>query len=446
MLVESEVSSVIDALVGERIDAEGPGVALAVVRDGEVVHEKGYGLANLEWHLPVTTKTVFGLGSTTKPFTATAILLLEAEGKLRLDDPITQHISNLPVRYEPITVRHLLTHTSGIPNYVTRPGFWEREATIDRTSEELVALFKDLPLDFVPGTDYSYSNSAYSLLGHLIERLSGTAYDEFVKNHVFAPLGMRDSCYLWHERLIPRRANGYARTDQGYQNARYISPTLLSAGGGLASTLDDMLRWDRALREHQTLDEHWAVAERPYNAATMARMQTPVRLVGRQQRGYGLGWGLSTYRGRSVVHHAGGVPGYSSFYGRFVEDGLSIIMLSNLAGFDAAGLAAAISNLVLELAEPRPIRAAVSGEQLESVAGHYRNTIGEALEVRVDCGALNVSGAVNHLFLPVSATSYYAAEKSDVTLRFEEPRDGINTQVTAVTPFYWFVLRREPSA
>jgi CubicO group peptidase (beta-lactamase class C family) len=440
MAVESDLTPAIDALVAAYIDAVGPGLALAVVRDGKLVHAKGYGLANLEWNLPVTTETVFGLGSTTKPFTATAILLLEAGGTLRLDEPITRHVPDLPASYEPITIAHLLTHTSGIPNYVTRPGFWEREATIDRTSEELVALFKGLPLDFTPGTDYSYSNSAYSLLGHLIERLTGLPYDEFVQQRIFAPLGMHASCYLRHERLIPRRASGYARAEHDHQNARYISPTLLSAGGGLASTLDDMLRWDQALREPAIAAGHL------YSAEMLERMRTPVRLAGGQRRGYGLGWGLSSYRGRRVVHHAGGVPGYSSFYGSFVEDGLSIIVLSNLAGFDAAGLAAAISNLALKLPEPQPIRATVSEDELKSVAGLYRNVIGETLDVRVESGGLSVSGALNHHFLPVSATSYYPPNRPDVTLRFEEPRDGVYTQVTVESPFYWFVVRREPGA
>lgn len=438
MAVESDMSAAIDELANECIEPQGPGVAVGVVRDGEVVHAKAYGLANLEYDIPVSTDTVFGLGSTTKPFTATAILLLEADGKLGLGDSITRHVPDLPASYGPITVEHLLTHTSGIPNYVTRPGFWERESTIDRTSEELIALFKDLPLDFAPGTDYSYSNSAYSLLGHLIERLSGLAYDVFVRQRIFVPLDMCASRYLWQEPIILGRAAGYARSDDGYQNARYISPTLLSAGGGLASTLENMLRWDRELREATT------GTGRVYDAALLQRMQRPVRLANGQTRGYGFGWGLSTYRGRRAVHHAGGVPGYSSFYGRFVEDDLSVVVLSNLAGFDAAGLAAAISNLVLELPEPQPTPTEVGEEALRRVAGSYRNVIGETLEVRSEGEVLDVSGTLTHRFVPTGATTFCAVDKPDVTLRFEElQHDGTVTQVTAVMPFYWFVTRRQ---
>jgi len=169
---DGNLTDAIDAIVSARIDPQGPGVAVAVILDGAVNHSKGYGLANLEWDEPIAPDTVFCIGSTTKPFTATAVLLLEADGQLALEDSIRRHLSELPAAYEPITVHHLLTHTSGVPNYITQPGFWEREALIDRTPDELPLLFKDLPLDFPPGTDYSYSNSGYALLGLLIERLS----------------------------------------------------------------------------------------------------------------------------------------------------------------------------------------------------------------------------------------------------------------------------------
>jgi CubicO group peptidase (beta-lactamase class C family) len=426
----------IDAIVNAHVDPRGPGAAVAIIHDGAVIHSKGYGLANLEWVEPIAPDTVFRIGSTTKLFTATAILLLEAEGKLALADAIRRHLPEMPAAYEPITLRYLLTHTSGIPNYVTRPGFWEDVATRDHSFEELMDLFKDLPLDFAPGTDYSYSNSAYALLGLLIERHSGSSYGEFIRTRIFEPLGMARSRYMWHDEIIPRRAAGYKRIHEriherigeGYTNARYISPTLLSAGGGLGSTLDDVVRWDTALRAHTLLD-----------AATLERMWMPVRLENGQARGYGLGWGLSTYRGRRVVHHAGGVPGFSAFYGRFVGDELSVIVLSNLAGFDAAGLATEISNLVLDLPEPTRVPTSIGSEALVRVAGTYSNIIGETLVARPDGDGLAVSGTLTHRFLPTSATIFYAADHPDIELRFEDPQgDGLG-QVTAIIPFYWFV-------
>jgi len=424
----------IDAIVNAHVDPQGPGAAVAIIHDGAVIHSKGYGLANLEWEEPIAPDTVFRIGSTTKLFTATAILLLEAEGKLALEDAIRRHLPEMPAAYEPITIRHLLTHTSGIPNYVTRPGFWEDVATRDHSFEELMDLFKDLPLDFAPGTDYSYSNSAYALLGLLIERLSGSSYPEFIRSRIFEPLGMTRSRYMWHDEIIPRRAAGYERIHsigEGYNNARYISPTLLSAGGGVGSTLDDLVRWDTALREHTLL-----------GTATLERMWTPVRLANGQTRGYGLGWGLSTYRGQSVVHHAGGVPGFSAFYGRFVGDELSVIVLSNLVGFDAARLAAEVSNLALDLPEPVRVPTSIGSGALVRAAGTYSNIIGETLVARPDGDGLAVSGTLAHRFLPTSATTFYAADHPDVELRFEDPQGDGFGQMTATKPFYWFVVTR----
>lgn len=431
MGADTNLTNEIDAIVHARIDPRGPGAAVVVIRDGAVIHAKGYGLANLEWERPIDSDTVFWIGSTTKPFTATAIVLLAAEGRLRLEDSIRHYLPELPATYDPITIHQLLTHTSGAPNHVTRPGFWERVAPRDHSPEELMALFTDLPLDFAPGTEYSYSNAGYTLLGVLIERLSGMSYAEFIRARVFEPMGMRDSRYMSDESVIPRRATGYAQTPQGYRHVPHFSATVPYAAGALGSTLGDLVRWERAMREHSLLD-----------AATQERMQTPVRLANGQTRGYGLGWGRSTYRGRRVVHHAGGVPGFSAFFGRFVEDGLSVIVLSNLAGFDAGGLSARISNRVLGLPEPARTPVSFDARALDRVVGAYGNFIGETLDVRRENDALVVSGDLTHHFLPSSATTFYAAGDPDMTLRFEDAAGEAFARVTAVVPFYWFTVTR----
>jgi CubicO group peptidase (beta-lactamase class C family) len=428
----------IAALARERIAPHGPGMALGVVKDGVVLHRAGYGMANLEWERPIGPETVVALGSLTKPFTAEAVLLLAAEGKLRLDDPFRDYLPDYPDPGQCITIAHLLTHTSGIPNFITRPGYWERESWIERTPSDLPALFAHLPLDFAPGARYSYSNSAYCLLGLLIERLSGMTYADFVRTRIFAPLGMAHSHSLSHEAIIARRADGYepvADGAGGYERARYLNAAYTYAAGALGSTLDDLILWDRALREHRLLD-----------AATQERMQTPVRLGDGRTAGYGLGWGLSTYRGRRVVHHAGGVPGFSSYFGTFVADGLTLIVLSNLGGFDAAGLAAAVSNLVLGLPAPIHTPVALDAGTLERAVGTYTDFIGERLMVSRDGDALVVSGDLEHRFLPSAATTFYAADAPDVELRFEGAADEGETdpftRVTAVVPFYWFTSTR----
>lgn len=206
----------INSIVQAHIPPQGPGVAVAIIQYGQVLHSRGYGLANLEWKQPITPDTVFGIGSITKPLTATAILLLEQQGKLSLDDLIQLHLPDYPTHGELITIHHLLTHTSGIPNFVTREGFWQQHAPLHKSFTELTALFQSLPLDFSPGTHYGYSNSAYCLLGKMIENLSGMSYGDFLQTQVFAPMGMTRSYFMNHETILARRAGAYAKTETGY--------------------------------------------------------------------------------------------------------------------------------------------------------------------------------------------------------------------------------------
>jgi CubicO group peptidase (beta-lactamase class C family) len=183
-------------IIEQQITASGPGAAVAVIRSGELIHIAGYGTANIEWRQPVSPDTVFGLGSTSKPFTATAIMLLERDGLLKITEPLTTYLPDYDTHGVNITLTHLLTHTSGIPNFVTRPGFWQRVAPLEHDQSQLRALFEPLDLDFEPGERYSYSNSGYCLLGMLIERVSGTPYGEFVRQRIFAPLGMDEPCAI----------------------------------------------------------------------------------------------------------------------------------------------------------------------------------------------------------------------------------------------------------
>jgi CubicO group peptidase (beta-lactamase class C family) len=378
------------------------------------------------------------LGSLTKPFTAQAVLLLELSGKLRIEDAVVFYLPDLAWLDPGITIAHLLTHTSGIANYVTQPGFWEHIARQDHDRAELAAHIGSFHRDFAPGDSYSYSNSGYALLGMLIEAVSDLPYDEYVRAAIFDPLGMHDSCYLWDAAVVPHRATGYQRTqpgerEQGYQRAPYLSATLASAGGGLGSTLDDLVCWDTALREHRLLP-----------AAVEARMRTPVMLNDGRSLGYGLGWGLSHYRGRVVAHHAGGVPGFSSFFGRFLNDELTIIVLSNLGGFDAASLAAGIANHVLNLAVPARLPAPIAPEHLAAAEGVYTNRIGERLEVVRAGDQLVLRGDLAGRLIPLGDATFALAESPDMTVQFAAFGASGYARAMAITPFYWFEVERAP--
>lgn len=428
----------LDHIIQERIPPDGPGAAVAVIRDGQVIHSAGYGMASLEWDQPISTDTVFGIGSTTKPFTATAIMLLERDGLLSTAAPITDYLPDYDTHGATITITHLLTHTSGIPNFITRPGFWERVAPLDHDHLQLRARFEPLPLDFAPGERYSYSNSGYCLLGMVIERVAGMPYSDFIRERIFEPLGMASSGYLSRNRVIPHLATGYEMEWRVAGFRPYVSETLVYSAGAIHSTVEDLARWDAALRDARLLDRE-----------TLARMERPLTLNDGRREGYGLGWGLSRFRGRPVVHHAGGVPGYSAFLGRFVEDNLTIIILSNWGLFDAAGLLARpIASLLLDLPEPpapeQPPE--IEASALARMAGSYVNGIGDIVEFMVEGEGLRATGELTAKLLPLTPTTFRAAHDPDITVSFEDETTTGYSRATVVVPFYWYVVYRQPCA
>src|SRR5215831_6006600 len=209
-----------------------------VAEDGKVLLDKGYGFANLEWQVPNTPTTKFRLGSITKQFTAASVLLLEERGKLKTDDPVKKYMPDAPVAWDKITIFHLLTHTSGIPNFTGFPDYATRQLQA-MTPQQLVDWFRDKPLEFDPGTKWNYSNSGYVLLGYLIEKISGQSYADFVQQNIFTALGMKDSGYDSNSAVIERRAAGYAPGKNGPENAGFVNMTVPLSAGALYSTTED---------------------------------------------------------------------------------------------------------------------------------------------------------------------------------------------------------------
>lgn len=326
----------IDTVVEASIDPQGPGIAVAVAQDGNNLHCKGYGFANLEWSNPVATDTVFRLASLTKPFTATAILLLAQRGKLNLSDPISRYLPDAPEDWHAITIERLLTHTSGLKDYKNLDGFIRIWSRADLSPRELMTLFADLPLDFEPGAQFSYTSSNYVLLGLLIEIISGMSYSEFISRHIFAPLGMNHSYYMLQGIIIPHRAAGYVRVHQGYQIAPFRSVTTSYASSGLGSTAEDLLIWDHALRTHRLLSQEMR-----------ERVITPPTLANGQPSIYGLGWYVENLQGHRVAYHPGEVEGFSTLMAQFLDIPVTIIVLANVSNFDVQDLAMKISQTLL---------------------------------------------------------------------------------------------------
>ncbi len=294
-----------------------PGAAAIVVKDGKVLLRKGYGMANLELGVPSSPEMVFELGSVTKQFTAAAILLLQERGKLSVTDDIGKYLPDFPTHGQTITIEHLLTHTSGIPSYTGLPE-WYAKVREDLEPAEVIALFKDKPLEFNPGERWAYDNSGFFLLGAIIEKVSGQSYEQFVEQEIFQKLGMTHSRYGHPDELIPRRASGYSKDDKGFHNADYISMSSPYAAGALVSTVDDLAIWDRALSGETLLRK-----------ASLDRMFTTAKLKSGLPVGYGYGMGVLDLAGRRVQMHGGDIPGFTTVVARAPEERLFVAILSN---------------------------------------------------------------------------------------------------------------------
>ncbi len=312
-----EVSTDLDVLFTFAYPEDAPGATVIVVRDGETLLRAGYGMANLELEVAMEPDMVLGLGSVTKQFTAVALLMLAQEGKVKLDAPLTDYLPDYPQGSAPITLRHLLTHTSGIQSYTAMDNFLDQVAH-KFTVDEMIDRFKDEPMNFAPGEKYAYNNSAYFLLGAVIEKVSGMSYEEFIEERIFAPLGMEHSYYGDPEQVVPRRASGYGGRPGAYRNARYIDMSQPYSAGALLSTVDDLAKWDAALYGDTLLP-----AQRLQEAWTAAKLND-----GRSIH-YGFGWSVTDYEGYTVLRHGGAIFGFVSHVVRIPEAKIFVAVLSN---------------------------------------------------------------------------------------------------------------------
>lgn len=319
-----------------------PGVSVAVVQDGKVILAKGYGLANVELNVPATENTVYQLASITKTFTATAILLLVQDGKVALDDKITERLSDLPAAWDKVTVRHLLSHTSGIKSYTSVKDF-HKNPRKDYTHREILDLVVKEPLEFAPGEKWNYSNTGYFLLGMLIEKVADKPYGEFMAERIFKPLDMTQTRVNELQAIIPNRAQGYHWDGKTLRNGDYVSPTQPFAAGMLVSNVNDLLKWDAALRNHALLDSE-----------QLERMWTPARLNQGSETGYGFGWEVAQVNGHRMLAHGGGIPGFSTRLSRFVDDKLTVIVLTNADGGHAGTLARDIAGQLMPALAVKP--------------------------------------------------------------------------------------------
>ena len=309
-----------------------PGMSVAILRGDSVLLARGYGYANLEHRVPATDSTVYQSGSVGKQFTAALVMTLVREGRLGLDDPICRWFPEGPPAWQPITVRHLLTHTSGIPDYTEGQVDYRR----DYTEEELVAAAVRLPLEFSPGETWRYSNTGYALLGFLVGRATGQFYGDLLRDRIFEPLGMRTARVISESAIVPNRAAGYELVEGQVRNQGWVSPTLnTTADGSLYLTVHDLAKWAVALDRRGVLD-----------SAALAASWTPVRLKGGGTYHYGFGWMLDQQRGRPRIGHTGAWQGFKTSIQRYPESGLTVIALANMNAALPAPVTFAVAGLL----------------------------------------------------------------------------------------------------
>src|SRR5215813_7016401 len=297
-----------------------PGLALAVVKDGQVIKAQGYGVANLETETPVTPETVFELASVTKQFTATAIMILVEEGKVNVDDRISKYLESTPDSWKNITVRHLLTHTSGLPTL--GKDFRSLVWTTNISTSAMYDAARQDTLGFAAGDKWDYSDEGYFLLGMIIERVSGQPYANFLAERIFQPAGMTNSSVLNQYKVIKNRARGYTIFQDQVINIRRDHQVELPSHYGIMSTVLDMAKWDAALRSEKILKQ-----------SSLNQMWTPVKLNNGKTHPYGFGWELDERRGHAIVEHTG-ITGTQIT--RYINDGLTIIVLTNLGSWGNA--------------------------------------------------------------------------------------------------------------
>ena len=314
-VVSKEYASCMKQVVQSYVEDKQFMGSILVAQKGQVLLDEGYGFANLEWQIPNSSMTKFRLGSLTKQFTAVAILLLEEQGKLKITDLLNQYIPDAPSAWNEVTIFHLLNHTSGIPNYTKFPDF-AAFASSAKTPEQQIAYFRDKPLKFEPGSDFEYNNSAYVLLGYLIEKLSGQSYQDFIAQNIFKPLEMNDSGYDSHSEILLHRASGYEITPNGLRNTGYLDMSIPYAAGSLYSTTQDLLRWHEKLFGGKVIS-----------------LQSLNKMIQPFKNTYGLGVSILSLDGRKAITHGGGISGFNTFMIYFPEDKLTIIVLANLIAF-----------------------------------------------------------------------------------------------------------------
>nr|MBN2276535.1 beta-lactamase family protein [candidate division Zixibacteria bacterium] len=388
------------------------GTALVAVR-GRIILCKGYGLANKEMGIPNTPQTRFYMGSITKQFTAAAILKLQEQGLLDINDPITKYLPEYPrPSGDKVKLRHLLSHSSGIPNYTDDPRIVLKR-TMRMTPEELIRSFQYKALEFEPGTEFRYSNSNYIILGVIIERVSGQSYEAYLHHNILHLAGMKNTGYARREAGIPDRADGYTQEEPGQLvDAVPVDHSILYSAGALYSTVEDIFLWDRALYGNSILSRQ-----------SVEAMMTP------NLGNYGFGWMLENKYGRRHAYHGGFLDGFNSIYSRWPDDHLCIVVFSNDDEAPVKKMAMGLAAIVFGKPYVKPIRKTprvIDPRRLHEYAGAYQVDSGLYRYVIVDNDSLytNLRLEPRQLLYPQAVDTFFFASDNTRLMAFGKDDSG----------------------
>ena len=331
-----------------------PGLSLVVIKDQKIIKSEGYGLANVELNVPAKPDTVYKIGSVSKQFIAAGIMLLVQDGKVSLDDNISKFLEGAPDTWAPITVRHLLTHTSGLVREA--PGFDPLKIQNDA---DVIKTAYSLPLRFTPGQKYEYCNVGYFTLAEIISKVSGKHWGDFLNERLFAPLQMNATRTTNMIELVQNRANGYVWRNGKLQNANIYFA--LRPSGAFLSTVLDLAKWDAALESGKILKQ-----------STLEQMWTPVKLNDGKTHPYGFGWELEPIAGHKQVNHGGSLPGFRAQLARLVDDKLTVAVLTNGDNANAAAIASGVANFYIPGLIPERKVAKVDPKIFDGYVGQYQ--------------------------------------------------------------------------
>ena len=414
---ESEIVPKVDEYMDAAVKVNRFSGSIVIARKGKPIVSKGYGLANIELNVPNTPDTIFRLASITKQFTGMAILILREKGKLSVGDSVCKFVSDCPAAWKPITVKHLLTHTSGIPSYTGFPDF-AKLASQPVTNEEMIARFRDKPLEFTPGEKFAYNNSAYFLLGEIIEKTSGKSYVEFLQENIFVPLGMNKTGYDSSVRIIKNRASGYAIQNGEIINAAFLDMSIPYAAGALYSTTGDMLLWDQALYKEKLVSKK-----------SLKEMFTPFK------NGYGYGWGMSKRHNRRSISHSGGIFGFATDIIRFPDDSATVVVLSNNQGAPVTKISNDLSAILFGARYEIPVEKkaiSVNPTVLATYVGDYKvEQPSVIVKIFLEKGKLvgELAGRTRFALSAETETKFFS---KDVNMTIEFKKDP-NGKITGLT-------------